>query len=312
MTEHSLAVELPLADPVVEHLCDRALDLFQEERVEEAMRFVTRSLEAIRRRDADWRTFTRHPALAELRAVLHEDPYTARGFAKPRGYPGDAVLLDYIYGSTPLPDATPPRGRAIYDWCATKSTAFQSVRARRDTLAGAIDEVAREKSGARVLAVACGHLREASLSAAVSGGALSELVALDQDPISLAVVTRTYPGTPVRTVQAGVGDLVRGTVDLGSFDLIYAAGLYDYLDDALARTLTAALCALLNPGGRLLFANFTDCWEAGYIEATMHWFLLYRQPDELASLIPEGFSCDSYTDSLGVISYADVRRSHTR
>lgn len=312
MTEGATTLDPTLESPTVDHLCDRAADLFEQGSVDEAMRFVTRTLQTLRRRDANWRSTTRHPALARLRTILHEDPYTERGYAKPRGYPGDAVLLDYIYGSAPLPDATTPRGRAIYDWCAAKSTAFQSVRARRDTLAGAIDEAAHEKSGARVLAVACGHLREAALSAAVTSGTLADLVALDQDPLSLEVVGHTYPGTPVRTVQASIGALIRGTVDLDSFDVIYAAGLYDYLDDASARALTATLCALLNPGGRLLFANFTDCWEAGYIEATMHWFLVYRRAEDLAALVPDGFSCSTYLDSLGVISYADVRRSHTR
>ena len=42
----------------------------------------------------------RHP----LRDVLHSDPFTRWAFEKPRGYPGDAVLLDYTYGHGPFVD----------------------------------------------------------------------------------------------------------------------------------------------------------------------------------------------------------------
>jgi len=30
--------------------------------------------------------------------LLYQDPFTYRAFSKPRGYAGDAVMMDYIYG----------------------------------------------------------------------------------------------------------------------------------------------------------------------------------------------------------------------
>ena len=53
-------------------------------------------------------------------------------------------------------------------------------------------------------------------------------------------------------------------------DLIYAAGLYDYLGDAIAIQLTSRLLQMLAPGGggRLLIANFNpDLRDIGYLEA---------------------------------------------
>ena len=46
--------------------------------------------------EAEWADYAqlclRHP----LRALLHQDPFTYRAFSKPRGYSGDAVLLDLV------------------------------------------------------------------------------------------------------------------------------------------------------------------------------------------------------------------------
>src|SRR5262249_8800064 len=85
-------------------------------------------------------------------------------------------------------------------------------------------------------------------------------------------------------------DLLRKRVTLGAFDLIYAAGLYDYLVQPLARRLTRLLFDMLRPGGRLLIGNVVPGMQgAGYMEAYMDWWLIYRNAcdmHDLAALIP--------------------------
>lgn len=257
-----------------------------------------------------WRAFGNSEEFAPVRAVLHLDPYTRRGFLKPRGYPGDAVLLDYIYGCAPLPEETPAPGRAVYEWCSLRSDAFAAVRDRRRRLARLLDDTAERTPGARALAVACGHLREAHLSAAVVGRRLGELVALDQDPASLAVVNGTMGDLPVTPVTAGVSDILKERVELGLFDLIYAAGLYDYLPQPLASRLTAALTGMLRPGGRLVVANFVHCWEAGYMEAAMDWHLLYRDEASIRAFAGDRRAAEATfeLDATGVIGYLTIAR----
>ena len=65
-----------------------------------------------------------------LHRVLLEDPYTARAFGKPRGYAGDAVLIDMIYDQQP-PDETSARGRDIF----AVTTSFSVARAVRERCA---------------------------------------------------------------------------------------------------------------------------------------------------------------------------------
>src|SRR3954449_365120 len=80
----------------------------------------------------------------ELRRLLHQDPFTYRAFSKPRGYAGDAVMMDYIYGlgeaSTAARSAT-PLGRAIFAHMSTRPSAC-AVRYRRRLLARLIDDTA--------------------------------------------------------------------------------------------------------------------------------------------------------------------------
>src|SRR5262249_18730203 len=146
-----------------------------------------------------------------LRDLLHQDPFTHRAFAKPRGYAGDAVMMDYIYGLGETGDAAQeatPLGRAIFAYMSSRPSA-KAVRYRRQLIAQTIDRVA-SRGSARVLAIAAGHLREVELSSAVQQGHLDEFIAIDQDPASLAVVARDYARFGVRTIEGSVRQILAG------------------------------------------------------------------------------------------------------
>lgn len=247
----------------------------------------------------------RHP----LHALLLESPFTRRAYEKPRGYAGDAVLMDLIYGLVSPARSLSPLGGMLYGY-EFDSPCFQSVRKRRALLAAEIDRVAAG-SGERVLAVASGHLREVEWSRAAHARAVT-ITALDQDRDCLRAIDRDYADYRVATVPASVGDLLRRAFDPSPFDLVYAAGLYDYLPDDLARSLTATLFRLLSPGGRLLIANFTPAThDAPFMETFMDWRLLYRTPQqlrELAASIPPAdiAGVDQFCDDNQHVAYMRV------
>lgn len=263
---------------------------------------------------AEFRSACRaHP----LCGLLHQDPFTRRTFAKPRGYAGDAVMLDMLYfpdgRGAPAAGCTPLGERLFRMTTATEAP--DAVRERREVLAGFVDRACAEAARPRVLAVAAGHLREAELSAAANSGGVGEYVALDQDAESLREVDRAYGRLGVRTHHASVRPLLTGRHGLGSFDAVYAAGLYDYLPDATARRLTGRLFGMLNPGGRLLVANFLPGgYDLGYMEGFMDWTLIYRTLPELevvAAGIPthELARRQSFTDPAGAVGYLTLTRN---
>jgi trans-aconitate methyltransferase len=263
-----------------------------------------------------WLEFSREAIAHDIRELIHEDPFTRRSFSKPRGYAGDAALLDLIYCDLahPAPQDMSPLGYAIYD--RNKNTpAPVAVRERRDFVASLIDEVSEENHGeTMVLAAACGHLREAERSRALQGHQQLRIVALDQDEESLAEVDRRYRHLGVETKVAKIKSLIGPAFPKATFHLIYAAGLFDYLEQRFASRLVERMFEILRPGGRLIVGNFVpDILDSGYMETYMGWALNYRDMSSLAALadgIPDSEVAlkSIYTLLSPDIAYLEVRR----
>lgn len=235
-----------------------------------------------------WSSAGRPMAVAHpVCALIHEDPLTRRSFIKPRGYAGDAVMIDYIYGidhpEHEIVGAT-PLGSWLFNY-TSNSVAARSVRRRMHLLAEYIDLVCAEQPGARILSIACGHLRELRFSHAVKCRQIGELVAFDQDELSLAEVRRDAAARDVKCVQGSVARLIVGRPAFAEFDLVYAAGLFDYLDQHAALRLAGTMFKMLRPGGRMLIPNFlSGIYDMGYLEAFAGWDLIYRDRPTLEAL----------------------------
>jgi hypothetical protein len=228
----------------------------------------------------------RHP----LKEVVHRSPFTQRSFQQPRGYPGDAVTLDFIYGNCILPKDLSGIGWQVFQWeMATPGCA--SVRERRDILTAYIDRIAREHPSARFLSIACGHLREAQRAETIREGLVSEFIALDQDQESLTIIENEQANGVIKTLQGSILMLLEKQITFSDMDFVYAAGLFDYLPQATAINLTSLMFSMLGPGGRLLIANFApNLHNIGYMEAYMNWRLIYRDEfmvEQFAQQVPQ-------------------------
>lgn len=263
----------------------------------------------------EWKDFVSQTILAHpIREFIHRDPFTYRSFSKPRGYAGDAVMLDMIYRG--WPDGLSGKdaaAQALLDY-TTNRPAPCAVRNRAQTLAGLIDETVQRCNDARILALASGHLREIEQTRNEAGILRGEIVALDQDAESLAVVERDYASRGVRTLHASIKHLLAGKIDLRGFDLVYAAGLFDYLPQPIAKALCERMFDMLDPGGRMLVANFVpNIPDVGYMESFMDWHLVYRDEAamrDLAAAIPRErmADLDLSFDATRNIAYLSVVR----
>jgi SAM-dependent methyltransferase len=301
-----------------EAIVDEAYALVRRGDLAQGMTRLYAVLEAARarRRPAAWQAFIRDEVLRHpIREFVHRDPATRRSFAKPRGYPGDAVLLDYLYGMSREKDCDPAdeTARSLMR-ITTNSPSAVAVRNRRQLFARIIDASADLKPGCRVTCLAAGHFREGALSRAVQHRTI-RILAIDQDADSLAVVRRTHAPETVTTLTGSVRHIVKGRLRLPPSDLIYASGLFDYLPDLLARRLVTVLFDSLAPDGRLVVANFAPgAPDRGFMEALGGWFLRYRSEDDVRRLFARvpasrigAVSC--VRDGSGTIVFCSAQRS---
>ena len=237
--------------------------------------------------EPEWKAWVSVCLNHPLKNLLHQDPFTSRAFNKPRGYAGDAEMLDFIYGLDerwPPPEGTSPIGRKIFDY-TTRAPAPEGVRARREFVSRFLDRLVEEKKKPEVLSVAAGHLREANLCGAVKRRKLGRYIALDSDVTSLKAVSRTYGAYGVEPARASIRRLLSGRLDLGHFDFVYSTGLFDYVQQPIGQRLLFAMFKMLYDGGQLLVANFLPgIRDVGYMESYMGWKLIYRERQDMLEL----------------------------
>jgi SAM-dependent methyltransferase len=298
---------------------DRLLAAPSRESVAEVFRHL--ELQRLQMDDAAWRCLQRqviqpHPLLP----LLRECPYTRRAWAKPRGYAGDASLLDYLYFGTRRDYAHDRAVSALGKIVFSETVgcgAGEAVRERRRRIADAVDASAEARPGARVLSIASGFIREAALCKSLAAGQLRRWTCIDQDAESIRGILPLAERFPeVEPIRGSINRLLSGQLDpRGPYDLCYAAGLLDYLDVDVARLLVACLFELLAPGGRLLLANFAEgVPERAFMECVADWWLVYRNHAEMESLAdgvsPRSIaSMETYRDDADRMFYLDLRRA---
>ncbi|MDB5036064.1 MAG: methyltransferase type 12 [Chlorobi bacterium] len=294
-------------------LLDSALGRFREGMVTLGMDEIVMGLRRLRDENMDqWRRFISDRCRAHpIAEMLRQDPFTHRSAWKPRGYAGDAEMLDFIFSPETIPALTTPLGASIFSY-TTDGPAPRSVRARAAMMARTIDRMAAERP-LRVLAVMSGHLWEARLSKATRSGGVEKYLAFDQDARTLAAIDTLEHLPGITTYQGNLRSLFRGRSVFRNFDLLYSP-LCDNLTDTTASRFISTLFDAVAPGGRLIISNFApELVDAGYMEAFMEWNLIYRDETGLAKLaagLPgeRVAACETYRDPHGNIAFLELTR----
>ncbi len=250
-----------------------------------------------------------------LMGLLHESPFLRRAFAKPRGYPGDPVLLDMVLDGVagPSEPQVSAIGQRLFERDLNTSFAM-ALRERRSFFAALIDHVADTVPAPAVLAAGCGHLREAELSSAVREERLGALVALDPDSTALTQVAERWGDKRVETLARGMTAALDRTLPLSSFDLIYVSGAYEYLLDRFAQGLTRGFYELLRPDGRLVIAcPVPGFHDRAYLECFADWTMTCRDAagvgDLTRALAPADIGVARvYTRRSPDLMYLELRR----
>jgi extracellular factor (EF) 3-hydroxypalmitic acid methyl ester biosynthesis protein len=96
------------------------------------------------------------------------------------------------------------------------------------------------------------------------------------------------------------------------YDMVYCAGIFDYLSDRICKQLMNIFYELLAPGGLLVATNVESSNPSrNGMEYLLEWHLIYRTPVQLKSLIPDRAPARSFTvktDDTGINVFLEVRK----
>jgi extracellular factor (EF) 3-hydroxypalmitic acid methyl ester biosynthesis protein len=229
-------------------------------------------------------------------------PFAHRTYHKPIGYAGDYEMMNMIHRNQ-------PEGRSLFEklihLLLVSQWPAKSVRNRVVHLGeNIVNETARiTRSGktARILNVGCGPAQEIQdflKDTQLSNQADFTLIDFNEETLLYAACKlveakrQLFRHTQIRTQQISVYELLKRTQRGGNvaekFDLIYCAGLFDYLAPDTCRVLMELWYGSLLPGGLMLIANMNDTKPfRNFIEFILDWQLIYRNSAEILSLVPD-------------------------
>lgn len=217
-----------------------------------------------------------------------------RMYAKPRGYAGDFLSIEWIYR-----DAEQGAGRLgpLLDRCFLDQPAAVAVRNRRGLLAG---EIARQTSArsdrpVRITSMACGPAREIfDAFDTLDDPRRLEVTLIDIDEEALAfvrtIVVERGLEQQVRLVHGNLVSLAMGRqrVDLENQDLVYSIGLIDYFNDKSVGRLMDYAHRCLRPGGEAIFGNFHPAnRDKAMMDYILDWRLNHRSEEDMDRLYRE-------------------------
>lgn len=218
------------------------------------------------------------PAIAaflDRHRTLFGTTASMQGFirCKPHGYAGDFETLERIHFQ--MVSAAP----AIRSWdeMCHRATSSAAVRNRAMVFAG----LSASRRPVRVASVACGPALE--VAATLPESDIHKIVLVDNDANALKRARVNLPANGPETMLHH-GNALRWRPK-ESFDLIWCAGLFDYLADKVAVFLLRRLMEALAPGGALMVGNFAPGHASrAYMEVIGDWFLIHRTDQDLLRL----------------------------
>jgi extracellular factor (EF) 3-hydroxypalmitic acid methyl ester biosynthesis protein len=255
-------------------------------------------------------------------------PFVYRIFQKPLGYAGDYEMVSMM-----LRD--PYEGSSMFAKILNRLFLdIPPVVAHRNRITFLTERLHTETARltnkgkiAKVFNLGCGPAKEVQEFLITDGlSDNAELSLLDFNDETITNTTRILEDlrgrhrrrTGLKFIKRSVHQILKESskkgagFEVGGYDMVYCAGLFDYLSDRICRRLMEVFYDLLAPGG-LLVATNVDISNPSrlWMEYVVEWHLVYRNKQQFLRLVPESAppgNCSVSSDSTGVNIFLEVRK----
>ncbi len=205
---------------------------------------------------------------------------------KPLGYAGDFKLIDWIYTQK---TASSGKGR-LFDLLFHSYEATESVRNRKTYFIQKCIELSRQnKSRFDILNIGCGSCRDVlEMYQYSKNGKKIYFHCIDHEKKALQYAKKLLADTRVQDNIYLDNENIFKLKTSKKYDLVWSAGLFDYLEDPMAIILLKKIWRYLKENGQIIFGNFSpkNPTRKG-MEMVGKWHLIHRTADHLIKLCKE-------------------------
>jgi extracellular factor (EF) 3-hydroxypalmitic acid methyl ester biosynthesis protein len=305
----------------------RRLDLFQSIKEPVLVRlgqFVAEFEESAARVTGEQRFVHRAFTQRQLHPLMLTAPFVHRSFVKPLGYAGDYEMVNMMLDE---PDRGPNTYARLIN---TAHVAVGPAAAHRNRIEMLVtyllDEAARAKNEGRqlrVLNVGCGPAAEVVRllqRSELADNCRFDLMDFNEPTLAFARErlerVRSAHGrkTEFTWHHQSIHELLREARKPGygsgrQYDLVYCAGLYDYLTDRVCALLTRLFYSFTAPGGLVVATNVHPANPVRYyMDFLVEWHLEYRDVEQMLDVARGLGPAKGHTDSTGVNVFVEVRK----
>lgn len=240
--------------------------------------------------------------------------YNSWSLRKPYGYSGDFKIIEDIYLNEP-----PTLGfERLFDNYFQMAAISVAVRNRKEDFKKIIVKHANYKNGpVRIMDLACGPCREVkeilTFGLIKNRGVVFDCY--DHDENALNYAKNLLKGfnninfIKKNAIRLSAASDARQLVDK-KYDIIYATGLFDYLNFKISLGLVNNLKTLLNDDGIIAISDVRDKFSnpsVYYMEWVGEWKLLYNNDDEFRKIFKDaGFNNEQLKfdfEQQGILQY---------
>lgn len=267
------------------------------------------------------KTFARR----EIHPLMMCSPFMHRTFTKPLGYAGDYEMVNMILRNRWEGNTSYAK---VVNSIPLRTDTAQAHRNRIDKLAELLGAEGRRvnESGRklRVLNVGCGpaaDVKQFLENDLLSDRAEIELLDFNQETLDYAesqisAAIRSHDRrTVVKYTHQSVHQLLKQAASRKvdwepSYDFVYCAGLFDYLNDRICGRLLKLFYSWTKPEGLVLATNVHPRESAkAFMEHLQEWTLVLRDEQQMLGLASELGRQEVFTEATGANVFLSIRKT---